>query len=626
MTELRNAEREIHSFRSRLLIASGFVLLCFAVLAGRFLLLQVVRHEDFHAQAEENRISIVPITPNRGLITDRNGIVLARNYAAFTLEVTPARVEHLDQTIEALSHIIEITPRDHRRFKKLLEESKSLESLPIRIRLTDEEVARFTVQRFRFPGVEIKARLFRQYPLGQTASHLIGYIGRISNKDQEDIDNTEDAENYRGTDYIGKVGLEESYEKELHGVTGFEKVEVSAGGRPVRTLSRTPPQPGNNLALSVDIKLQQIAEQAFGNRRGALVAVEPATGEVLAFVSMPTFDPNLFVDGIDSENWKLLNESPDKPLLNRPLRGTYPPGSTYKPFMALAALTTGKRAVNGTPIHDPGYFMFGNHKFRDSKPEGNGTVDLFKSIVVSSDTYYYMVANDLGVDAIHDFMRTWGFGETTGIDLRNEGTGTLPSSDWKLKRFKQKWIPGETISLGIGQGYNAFTPLQMAHAVATLANNGIEIKPHLVRDIEDARNNQHNAIAYDKSAPLPVKPEYIDFIKQAMVAVNKEGTAARVFTGAKYDVAGKTGTAQVVGIKQNEKYDEKKVAERHRDHSWFIAFAPAEAPKIAIAVIVENGGFGAQAAAPIVRQLLDYYLQGQVPNAPAAELKETEED
>ncbi len=626
MTELRNAEREIHSFRTRLLVGAGFVLLCFTILAGRFVLLQVIRHSDFHAQAEENRISVVPITPNRGLILDRNGVVLARNYSAYTLEIIPARVENLEQTIDGLAEVVEIQPRDRRRFKKLLEESKSLESLPIRTRLSDTEVARFTVQRFRFPGVELKARLFRQYPLGETASHLIGYIGRISTKDQEIIDELADAENYHGTDYIGKVGVEESYEKELHGLTGFEKVEVSAGGRPVRTLSRTSPQSGNNLLLSVDIKLQEIAEQAFGKRRGALVAIEPESGEVLAFVSKPTFDPNLFVDGIDADNWKVLNESLDKPLLNRPLRGAYPPGSTYKPFMALAALTTGKRKINSPPIHDPGYFMFGNHKFRDSKPEGNGSVDLFKSIVVSSDTYYYMVANDLGVDLIHDFMQPWGFGQITGIDLRNEVTGVLPSTSWKLKRHKQKWIPGETISIGIGQGYNTFTPLQMAHATATLANNGIVIKPHLVMAIEDARSNQRTLIQPGNGRSLGLKPEFIDFVKRAMVGVNEEGTSARVFAGAKYKAAGKTGTAQVVGIKQNEKYDERKVAERHRDHSWFIVFAPAEAPKIALAVIVENGGFGAQAAAPIARQLLDYYLQGKVPTAPAAELEDTKED
>ena len=613
---MHSVERELHLFRTRLLVAASIVLLCLILLLVRFVLLQVVRHQDFNAQAEENRISVVPITPNRGLIVDRNGVVLARNYSAYTLEITPSKVSDLDATIDALSRVLEIQTRDRRRFKKLLEESKSLESLPIRTRLSDTEVARFAANRYRFPGVEIKARLFRQYPLGETASHVIGYIGRISQRDQEVIEESADAENYRGTEYIGKIGLEESYEHALHGVTGFEKVEVSAGGRPVRILSRVSPQSGNNLILSIDIRLQQIAEQAFGDRRGALVAIEPATGDVLAFVSKPTYDPNLFVEGIDVENWKMLNESLDKPLLNRPLRGAYPPGSTYKPFMALAALTTGKRHYSST-IYDPGYFMFGNHKFRDSKPEGNGAVDLMKSIVVSSDTYYYQVANDMGVDAIYDFMKPWGFGQITGIDLKNEMTGTLPSSAWKWGRYKQKWIPGETISIGIGQGYNAFTPLQMAHAIATLANDGILHQPHLVKAIGDSRTNQRTLTVPQAGLRLPLNQEHIDFVKRAMVGVNQAGTSARVFVGAPYTSGGKTGTAQVVGIKQNEKYDARKISERHRDHSWFIVFAPAEKPTIALAVIVENGGFGAQAAAPIARQLLDYYLLGKTPTAPA---------
>lgn len=613
---MHSVERELYSFRVRVFVAAGVALFCLLILLIRFILLQVVWHDDFDAQAEENRISVVPIAPNRGLILDRNGVVLARNYSAYTLEITPSKVDNLDATIDALSSVLEIQARDRRRFKKLLEESKSLESLPIRTRLSDTEVARFAANRYRFPGVEIKARLFRQYPLGETASHVIGYIGRISPRDQEAIEESAGAENYRGTEYIGKIGLEESYEHELHGITGFEKVEVSAGGRPVRILSRVAPQSGNNLVLSIDIRLQQIAEQAFGDRRGALVAIEPATGDVLAFVSKPTFDPNLFVEGIDVENWKMLNESLDKPLLNRPLRGAYPPGSTYKPFMALAALTTGKRHYNST-IYDPGYFMFGNHKFRDSKPEGNGSVDLFKSIVVSSDTYYYQVANDMGVDLIADFMKPWGFGQKTGIDLNNETTGTLPSTAWKWGRYKQKWIPGETISIGIGQGYNAFTPLQMAHATATLANDGVQHKPHLVKAIEDSRTSQRALSVPPAGTRLAVNQEHIDFVKRAMVGVNESGTSARVFANAPYKSAGKTGTAQVVGIKQNEKYDARKIAERHRDHSWFIVFAPAEKPTIALAVIVENGGFGAQAAAPIARQLLDYYLLGKTPAAPA---------
>ncbi|HJV02358.1 MAG TPA: penicillin-binding protein 2, partial [Burkholderiaceae bacterium] len=580
MTEFKNTERELHYFRLRLSAVGVFVFVCFALLFARFVWLQVVRHEHYVAQAEDNRISVVPVVPNRGLILDRNGAVLARNYSAYTLEVTPSKLNaDLDSVIDALAQLIDIQPRDRKRFKRLLDESKNFESLPIRTRLTDEEVARFTVQRYRFPGVEIQARLFRQYPLGETAAHVIGYIGRISQRDAENIDEMEDAANYNGTNYIGKDGLEKSYEKALHGVTGFEEVEVSAGGRAVRTLSRTAASPGDNLILSIDIELQKIIEQAFGERRGALVAIEPATGDVLAYVSRPGFDPNLFVEGIDQQSWDELNTSPDRPLLNRPLTGTYPPGSTYKPFMALAALELGKRTPE-TTIFDPGFFILGNHQFRDDKEGGHGRVDMYRSIVQSCDTYYYMLANDMGVDAIHDFMKPFGFGQLTGIDLEHERTGLLPSTAWKRTSYKkaaqQKWYAGETISLGIGQGYNAFTPLQLAYATAILANNGIVMKPHLVKVMENAQTRVRTLTVPKESYRINLKQENIDVIKRAMVGVTKEGTSSRIFGHTGYESAGKTGTAQVVGIGKNEKYDAKRVAERMRDHSLYTAFAPAD--------------------------------------------------
>jgi len=426
-----------------------------------------------------------------------------------------------------------------------------------------------------------------------------------------------------GTDYIGKEGIEQSYERDLHGTTGFEEVEITAGGRAVRTLSRTPSTPGNNLILSVDIKLQEIVEKAFGDRRGALIAIEPASGDILAFVSKPTFDPNLFVEGIDPLNWETLNTDIDKPLLNRALRGTYPIGSTYKPFLALAALELGKRRPE-TVYNDPGFFMYAGHKFRDSNKIPLGAVDMHRSIVKSSDIYYYMVANDLGVDAIHDFMKPLGFGQLVGIDIEGETAGVLPSSEWKEKRFKQKWYGGETISIGIGQGYNAFTLLQLAHATANLANDGIVMRPHLVRAIEDIKTGERRLTVPKESYRIDWKPENVRFVRDAMVDVNISGTGRAAFQGAPYKVGGKTGTAQVVGIKQNEKYDEKRVAERHRDHSLFVAFAPAEKPRIALAVLVENGGFGAAAAAPIARQVLDYYLLGKVPNTPALPKEGTE--
>jgi penicillin-binding protein 2 len=612
---MRNPEREVHYFRVRVLVAMAFVVLAFTLLGARFAWLQVVKHEAYLAQAEQNRIAVLPVAPNRGLIKDRHGRIIARNYSAYTLEITPSKVDNLEQTIDQLAQVVEVQPRDRRRFRKLMEDTKRFDSVPIRTRLTDDEVARFTAHRYRFPGVELRARLFRDYPLGQTGSHMMGYIGRISQRDLERIEKLGDPAAYAGTEHIGKLGIEQSYEGELHGTTGVEEVEITAGGRAVRTLKRTPSQPGNNLTLSIDIELQRVVEQAFGDRRGALIAIEPATGDVLAFVSMPNFDPNLFVDGIDPKNWDELNNDPDKPLLNRALRGTYPIGSTYKPFLALAALETGKRRAD-TVIHDGGTFLFGNRVFRDSNKVPLGAVDMHRSIVKSSDVYYYQLANDLGVDAIHDFMKPWGFGQITGIDVEGEQTGILPSSAWKERRFKQKWYPGETISIGIGQGYNAFTLLQLAHATATLANGGVVMKPHLVKEVENLRTGERRLTVPKESYRIPVKAEHLKVVVDAMVDVNISGTGRVAFQGAPYKVGGKTGTAQVIGIKQGEKYNEAKVAERHRDHSLFIAFAPADAPKIALAVLVENGGFGARAAAPIARAAIDFYLLGKKPAAP----------
>jgi penicillin-binding protein 2 len=612
---MRNPEREVHYFRVRVLVAMAFVVLAFTLLGARFAWLQVVKHEAYLAQAEQNRIAVLPVAPNRGLIKDRHGRIIARNYSAYTLEITPSKVDNLEQTIDQLAQVVEVQPRDRRRFKKLMEDTKRFDSVPIRTRLSDDEVARFTAHRYRFPGVELRARLFRDYPLGETGSHMMGYIGRISQRDLERIEKLGDPAAYAGTEHIGKLGIEQSYEGELHGITGVEEVEITAGGRAVRTLKRTPAQPGNNLTLSIDIELQRVVEQAFGDRRGALIAIEPATGDVLAFVSMPNFDPNLFVDGIDPKNWDELNNDPDKPLLNRALRGTYPIGSTYKPFLALAALETGKRRAD-TVIHDGGTFLFGNRVFRDSNKVPLGAVDMHRSIVKSSDVYYYQLANDLGVDAIHDFMKPWGFGQITGIDVEGEQTGILPSSAWKERRFKQKWYPGETISIGIGQGYNAFTLLQLAHATATLANGGIVMKPHLVKEVENLRTGERRLTVPKESYRIPVKSEHLKVVVDAMVDVNVSGTGRVAFQGAPYKVGGKTGTAQVIGIKQGEKYNEAKVAERHRDHSLFIAFAPADEPKIALAVLVENGGFGARAAAPIARAAIDFYLLGKKPAAP----------
>ena len=609
--ELKNYQHEQYYFRLRLGFTAFVVVGLFSLLAMRFFYLQVTQYEHYQTLAENNRISLVPIIPNRGLILDKNGVVLAHNFFVYTLEITPARVKNLEETITEISQLVEISSLDRKRFNKFREQSHSFESAPIRTHLNEAEAARFAVNHYRFPGVEIKSRLFRHYPLGKLGSHMVGYIARINEKDLLNLEKSGDLSNYKGSDHIGKSGLEQFYEKNLHGSTGVQQVEINSDGHAVRVLSSNAPVPGDNLILSVDSKLQEIAETAFGDKRGALVAINPKTGEVLSYVSQPTFDVNLFVDGIDTQSWAALNDDPNKPMLNRPLRGTYPPGSTYKPFMAMAALETGARTPEFT-IFDPGYFALGSHRFRDSKPSGHGTVDLKKSIVVSSDTYYYKTAYEMGVDAIHDYMKPLGFGQITGIDLENEVTGILPSTAWKMKRYKQKWLPGETPSIGIGQGYNSFTILQLAHATGILANAGTVMKPHLVRYVEDPVTRMQTPTAKETHR-INFRPEYLELVKSAMVEVNRVGTGRVAFAGAEYVAAGKTGTAQVIGIKQGERYDAKKIEERFRDHSLFMSFAPVDNPRLAVAVIVENGGFGAQAAAPIVRKVFDYFLLGKLP-------------
>ncbi len=627
LSVLRDVEQEVDRFRGRVLAAGVFVLLAFLLLATRLIYLQVFRHEELATQAEANRIAVVPIVPNRGIIVDRHGVVLATNYSAYTLEISPRRgrfggkggAGELDALVDQLSAIVDISARDRRRFKRLQEEMKGAESLPIRTKLSDEEVARFTAQRFRFPGVEVKARLFRSYPLGETGSHLLGYIGRINPAEKKAMEDWEEADqgNYKGTEYIGKLGLEQSYERQLHGTAGFEEVETSAGGRAVRRLRSHAPTPGDKLVLSIDIRLQALVEDMFGDRRGALVALDPRTGEVLAFVSKPSFDPNLFVDGIDAESWRDLIESIDKPLLNRALRGTYPPGSTFKPFMAMAALNTGKRSAS-TVIHDGGTFQFGNHTFRSHGDKGLGAVDMTRSIVASSNVYYYSLANEMGVDLMHEQLAPFSFGVKTGIDVEGEVTGVLPSTAWKKKYYKkpeqQRWYAGETISLGIGQGYNNFTMLQLASATATLVSGGQRFKPRLVREIEDAITAQRKRVASDALEPLPIKPEHAELIRRALHGVTQQGTSTRVFAGAPYASGGKTGTAQAVGVKQNEKYNAAKLEEHKRDHSLYIAAAPIDAPTVVLAVVVENAGFGAEAAAPMARRVFDFWLQGQYPS------------
>ena len=613
--ELKNYQHEQHDFKLRLAVLGLLVIIAFSALTIRFYFLQIKRYDYYQTLAENNRISIVPITPKRGLITDRNGVVLAHNFFVYTLEVTPSKVENLEKTIAELSKLVEISSFDLKRFNKLKEQSHNFESIPLRTHLNETEAAKFAVNRFRFPGIELKSRLFRHYPFGKMGAHMIGYIGRINDKDLTNMEEDDTLSNYKGSDHIGKSGIEQSYESQLHGTTGFQQVEIDADGQAVRTLTSTAPISGNNIVLSVDIKLQEIAETAFGEHRGALVAIKPDTGEVLAFVSMPTFDPNLFVDGIDIDNWNQLNDSLDKPLINRPLRGIYPPGSTFKPFVALAGLEAGKR-LPPFSINDPGYFTLPNsvHQYHDWKPGGHGVVDIRRAITVSCDTFFYGLAMELGIDKLTNFVSHFGFGVKSGIDINGEISGLLPTPEWKMRRYKQPWYMGETVITGIGQGYTLVTPMQLAQATAILANKGVAMRPRLVSGITNTKTGAVSSIKPTITEKIPLNEGNLEIVKLGMIDVTMPGgTAASVGADAGYSIAAKTGTAQVIGMKKNEKYNANAIDERHRDHALFIAYAPADVPKIALAVIVENGGHGGSAAGPIARKVMDYYLLGKLP-------------
>lgn len=613
--ELKNYQHEQYYFKLRLGVAAFIVLGLFGVLAFRFFYLQIKQYNHYQTLAENNRISLVPLVPNRGLILDKNGVVLAHNFFVYTLEIIPAKVDNLEATIAEISRLVEISALDRKRFNKLREESHNFESVPIRTHLNEVEAAKFAVNHYRFPGVEIKSRLFRHYPLGKLGAHMVGYIGRINDKDLINLEKEGDLSNYKGSDHVGKSGVEQFYERYLHGTTGFQQVEIDADGRAVRVLTSTAPVPGDNIMLSIDSKLQEIAETAFGEYRGALIAINPKTGEVLSYVSQPTFDPNLFVDGIDVENWKLLNESLDKPLINRPIRGIYPPGSTFKPFAALAGLENGKRTPPFS-IHDSGYFTLPNssHRYRDWKPGGHGMVDMQRAITISCDTFFYGLALELGIEKLAAFVSHFGFGKKTGIDIQGEIVGLLPTPEWKMRRYKQPWYQGETVIAGIGQGYTLVTPLQLAQATAILANNGVAMKPHLVMQIQKAITGESQLIPAVIQDKIDLNPDNLEIVKRGMIDVTLPGgTAASVGANAAYAIAAKTGTAQVIGIKQNEKYNANTINERHRDHALFIAYAPADDPKIALAVIVENGQHGGSTAGPIARKVMDYYLLGKLP-------------
>ncbi len=599
-------ESRLFMFRTVQAIVGAALLL--AILVGRLVYLQVFAHEHYRIQSEDNRVKIEPLPPNRGLIYDRNGVILAENLPSYRLEIIPEQVPDMEATLTALGEIVEIRPYDLERFHKALARSRSFVGVPLRLNLSDEEVARFAVNRHRFPGVEIRAGLSRHYPLGAELAHVVGYVGRINERDLKTLDEA----NYRGTTHTGKVGIEKTYEALLHGTVGYRQLEANAQGRTLRTLERFPPVPGSDLYLSIDVRLQRAASAAFGDYNGAAVAIDPRNGEVLAMVSLPSYDPNPFVRGIEYEDYQALQKDPDRPLFQRALRGQYPPGSTLKPFVGLAGLELGIIRP-GTQTYCPGYYTLPGkeRRYRDWKRSGHGMVDLAHAIRQSCDVYFYDLARSLGIDRMHDFLAQFGFGQKTGIDLLGESSGLLPSSAWKRRARREPWFPGETLISGIGQGFNLTTPLQLAVATATLATHGERRVPRLVAairppDASDPRPREPSPVHH-----IPIVDEsHWDTIIDAMVQVvhHRRGTARRIGHGIGYHIAGKTGTAQVFGLAQEEEYEEEEIAEKLRDHALFIAFAPAEAPKLAVAVIVENGGSGGAVAAPIARAIFDAYF------------------
>ena len=601
----------------RLLVAFILIVIFFSILLARFFYLQVTQHNEFSGQASSNRITLIPTPPVRGEIVDINGVPLAKNYPVFSLEVIPNRIEgKMEDVIEALKKYVDITPTDLKRFKKYRESYRKFENIPLKLRLTDEEAARLSVHLREFKGVEVNSRTFREYPYGKLTSHFLGYIGRISDKDKEMLEEEGLTALYRGSTHIGKSGLEKYYEHQLHGVPGYQEVEKDAYGNIVRVLKNVPSKMGQTLRLGMDIRMQQEADRILGDRRGALVAINPQDGTVLAFVSKPSFDPNLFIDGIDSDTWKMLNDDWKKPLINRVTQGLYPPGSTFKPFMGMALLESGKITQN-TIIPAPGAWSIpgSRHIFRDSVRSGHGSANLSKAIQVSSDTFFYRLGYEMGIDKASPYLAQFGFGQKTGIDLPSEYTGVLPSREWKAKRFAKssdptakEWRAGEMVSVSIGQGYNAYTPLQMAHATASLANNGVVYQPHLVKEVLDFGARKITRINPNPERQIPFKTDNFEYVKRAMEKVLKPGgTAHRIGGGLAYTMGGKTGTAQVVQIKQGGRYNAAALREQHRDHAWFISFAPLEKPEIAIAVILENGGWGAYAA-PLAREMTDFYM------------------
>jgi len=606
--QLKDDYLENQLIRRRLALAAVFSVLLVSVVLGRLYVLQVVEHEHFSTLSDSNRIRIKALPPTRGLIYDRNGVVMADNLPAYRLEIVREQVPDLKSTLQQLKHYVDYSDQDLKRFRQSLARRRPFESIPLRLNLNDEEVARLAVNLHKFEGVEINARLTRNYPHGAHAVHALGYVGRIDVKDLSKVSEVA----YAGTTHIGKLGLEKFYENELHGEVGLQQVEVNARGRTLRVLSETPPLQGNNLHLTIDSSLQKVAEEAFADYTGAAVAIDPNNGEILALVSMPVFDPNLFVNGISFNDYNALRDSPYRPLFNRALSGQYPPGSTTKPFYGLLGLESAVTRKE-QKIFCIGYYKLPNEprRYRDWKKKGHGHMDLNNAITQSCDVYFYDLAYRTGIARMSEFLDKFGFGTKTGVDSTGERSGLLPSREWKRGHDGMPWFPGETLITGIGQGAMLVTPLQLASSTAALSMKGLRYQPHLVKSIEKIPEYDRVEIANRVSGQYELLNEKNwEHVHKAMINVvhGLRGTARRIGLGIEYKVAGKTGTAQVFEVAQDEEYEEEKVIERLRDHALFISYAPADNPRIAVAVIVENGGHGSSVAAPIARRIMDAYL------------------
>jgi len=611
---MQDVAAETRLFNHRAIFAMAFVVLMFSIIIVNMYHLQVTSYQVYQTRSEGNRIKVVPLAPNRGLITDRNGILLADNRPVFSLELVPEQIDDMAATLAELATLIEITEEQQTHFLKEVRQQRRFNSIAVKEQLNDEEVAIISVNLHRFPGVTVEARLSRHYPFGDLFTHALGYIGRINSNDLSRLEESDQLANYAATRDIGKIGLERYYETELHGTMGFQEVEVNNRGRLIRVLRSVPASSGKNIRLNLDVGLQLTAQQILLEKRGAIVAMDPRDGAVLAFYSNPSYDPNLFVHGISSTNYNALLNSPDRPLINRVTQGIYPPASTIKPHLALLGLETNTISPT-TRIWDPGFFQLPGveHRYRDWKRWGHGWVDVYSAIVESCDTFFYDMGVKLGIDRISDYMQSMGFGEKSGIDILEESNTNMPSRGWKRARHNQPWYHGDTVAVSIGQGYWTINPIQLLVTTAVLLNDGGQPTPHLAKELSNELGTDIVSTELKSVTPV-VNARNWQVIRDAMLqTVNtQKGTAFNAFRGATYTSGGKTGTAQIVSIAQDAKYDANAINERHRDNAMYVGYAPAESPTIVISVTVENVGGGGSTAAPIARQMLDYYFSAGV--------------